>query len=78
MAKFRFLFSAHGLPQKVINAGDPYVFQVEETTKKVIENLAQILEIDEAKIDYRVCYQSKVGPLQWTGPSLDFEIRKLL
>ncbi|NBV06319.1 MAG: ferrochelatase [Proteobacteria bacterium] len=77
LAKFRFLFSAHGLPEKVINAGDPYVFQVEQTTKKVVENLAQILEIDESKIDFRVCYQSKVGPLKWTGPSLDFEIRKI-
>lgn len=77
LGKFRFLFSAHGLPQKVINAGDPYVFQVEQTTKKVVENLAQLLEIDENKIDFSICYQSKVGRLQWTGPSLDFEIRKV-
>ncbi len=77
LGKFRFLFSAHGLPQKIINAGDPYVFQVEQTTKKVVENLAQILEVDKNKIDFRICYQSKVGRLQWTGPSLDFEIRKV-
>lgn len=77
LTKFRFLFSAHGLPQKVINAGDPYVFQVEETTKKIVENLAQILAVEENKIDFRVCYQSKVGPLEWTSPSLDFEIRRV-
>ena len=77
LAKFRFLFSAHGLPQKVIDRGDPYVFQVEQTTQKIIENLAQLLEVETSKIDFNVCYQSKVGPLQWTGPSLDFEIRRV-
>lgn len=76
LQKFRFLFSAHGLPQRVIDAGDPYAFQVTQTTKKVVENLAQILEIQEDQIDYRICYQSKVGRLKWTGPSLDFELRK--
>ncbi len=77
LEQFRFLFSAHGLPQKVINAGDPYVFQVEQTTKKVVENLAQLLEVDVNKIDFQICFQSKVGRLQWTGPSLDLEIRKV-
>lgn len=76
LEKFRFLFSAHGLPQKVIDAGDPYAFQVEETTKKVVENLSHLLNVSEDKIDFRVCYQSKVGPLQWTGPSLEHEIRR--
>lgn len=77
LAKFRFLFSAHGLPQKLINAGDPYVFQVNETTNKIVKNLAELLAIDEKEIDFQVCYQSKVGPLQWTSPSLDHEIRRV-
>ncbi len=76
LSRFRFLFSAHGLPQKVIDAGDPYAFQVEQTTKKVVENLSQLLNVSEDKIDFRVCYQSKVGPLQWTGPSLELEIKR--
>lgn len=74
--ELRFLFSAHGLPQKVIDAGDPYVFQVEESSKKTIQHLAQILNVEESKLDFKVCYQSKVGRLQWTSPSLDFEIRR--
>ncbi len=81
LSEFRFLFSAHGLPQKLINAGDPYVFQVEETTKKIIEALGEILKISHEeitkKIDFQICYQSKVGPLKWTSPSLDQEIRRV-
>jgi protoporphyrin/coproporphyrin ferrochelatase len=76
-AKFRFLFSAHGLPQKLINDGDPYVFQVEETTKKIVKNLAEILSIKEEEINFKVCYQSKVGPLKWTSPSLEQEIKRV-
>ncbi len=77
LSKFRFLFSAHGIPQKLVDQGDPYAFQIEQTTKKIVENLAQLLGVAENKIDFRICYQSKVGPLQWTGPSLDFEIRRV-
>jgi ferrochelatase len=76
LTKFRFLFSAHGLPQKIINEGDPYVFQVEKTTAKTVENLSQLLEVTADKIDSQICYQSKVGPMQWTGPSLDLEMRR--
>lgn len=76
--KFRFLFSAHGLPQKIIDKGDPYVFQVEETAKKIVENLANIFVVDESEIDFKVCYQSKVGPLHWTSPSLDQELRSAI
>jgi ferrochelatase len=78
LSEFRFLFSAHGLPQKLIDAGDPYVLQVTKTTAEVVKNLAEILCINEAEIDFKVCYQSKVGPLQWTQPSLDFALRKAI
>lgn len=77
LAKFRFIFSAHGLPQKLIDAGDPYVFQIEETTDKIVKNLAAIFKIAEEEIDFKVCYQSKVGPLKWTSPSLEYEIKKV-
>lgn len=76
LTEFRFLFSAHGLPQKLINAGDPYVFQVTKTVEKIVKNLAEFLKISEEEIDSQICYQSKVGPLQWTSPSLDYEVRR--
>ncbi|MBP7709752.1 MAG: ferrochelatase [Rickettsiales bacterium] len=75
--KFRFLFSAHGLPQKLIDAGDPYVFQVEETAQKIVKNLAEILSVKEEEINFKICFQSKVGPLQWTSPSLEQEIKRV-
>jgi len=68
--KPRVLFSAHGLPKKVIAAGDPYQWQVEQTTNAVVERLG----IDG--LDWIVCYQSQVGPLEWIGPSTDDEIKR--
>ena len=60
--KVRLLFSAHGLPQKVIEAGDPYQSQIEATAAAVAAQLG-------GDWDWRVCYQSRVGPLKWLGPS---------
>lgn len=73
---FRLLFSAHGLPQKLIQAGDPYVFQIEKTAAAISKNLAELLNIEESLIDSVVCYQSKVGPLAWTSPNIEQEIRR--
>lgn len=58
----RLLFSAHGLPQKVVDAGDPYEQQIQATAKAVADRLG-------AGWDWKVCYQSRVGPLKWLGPS---------
>jgi ferrochelatase len=66
----RVLFSAHGLPEKVIKAGDPYQWQVEQTAVAVVDALAR------PGLDWQVCYQSRVGPLTWIAPSTDAEIRR--
>ncbi len=58
----RLLFSAHGLPKAVIKRGDPYQSQVERTCEAVMRELGP-------GWDWSVCYQSRVGPLQWIGPS---------
>jgi ferrochelatase len=65
---YRFLFSAHGLPEKIINQGDPYQHQVEQTVAAVVQALGA------EHLDYVTCYQSRVGPLKWIGPSTDEEI----
>ncbi len=67
---FRVLFSAHGLPQKIIAMGDPYCEQVKASVEAIVD------EIEEENLDYKICYQSKVGPLEWTKPSLEFEINR--
>ncbi|HYE47362.1 MAG TPA: ferrochelatase [Caulobacter sp.] len=64
----RLLFSAHGLPEKVIRAGDPYQAQVEATAADVAARLS-------GSWDWKVSYQSRVGPMKWIGPSTEDEIR---
>jgi ferrochelatase len=66
----RILFSAHGLPKKIVEDGDPYQWQVEQTAKAVVDELA----IDG--LDWVNCYQSRVGPLEWIDPSTEDEIRR--
>ena len=61
----RVLFSAHGLPQKVIDGGDPYQRQVERSVAAIVAAL------ERPGLDFVTCYQSRVGPLQWIGPSTE-------
>ena len=62
------LFSAHGLPQSVIDDGDPYQYQVEQTAMHLKEELINRLG---DTFDSIVCYQSKVGPKKWISPATD-------
>ena len=64
----RVLFSAHGLPEKIIQRGDPYQVQVERTAKAIADRIGGL--------DWSVCYQSRVGPLKWIGPSTDTEVKR--
>ncbi|WP_259781824.1 ferrochelatase [Aestuariispira ectoiniformans] len=66
----RILFSAHGLPQKVIDGGDPYQKQVEATAAAIMTRIA------DTEHDWLVCYQSRVGPLEWIKPYTEEEIRR--
>ncbi|MCY4031935.1 MAG: ferrochelatase [Hyphomicrobiales bacterium] len=63
------LFSAHGLPEQVIRSGDPYQRQVERTCAGVMRELR--LPQGSVRADWQVCYQSRVGPMAWIGPSID-------
>lgn len=65
---YRLLFSAHGLPKKIIDRGDPYQEQVESSVSAIMRRIGDH--------DHVVCYQSRVGPLQWIGPSTDDTIRQ--
>ena len=68
--RMRVLFSAHGLPESIIKRGDPYQWQVERTTAAVVEQLAI------PDLDWLVCYQSRVTPQKWIGPSTEAEIER--
>lgn len=62
------LFSAHSLPQKFIDEGDPYVQQIKGT----IEEIAKRIEIK-----WHLSYQSKSGPVKWLEPSTDEKLKEL-
>jgi ferrochelatase len=66
----RLLLTAHGLPKKIVRTGDPYPDQVEQTAAALVNALGR------PELDWRVCYQSRVGPLEWIGPATDEEIRQ--
>ncbi len=64
------LFSAHGLPLSLIERGDPYAEQVEETVRLVMQRGAW-------KNPHTLSYQSKVGRRKWLSPSLVETIDRL-
>ena len=62
------VFSAHSLPQKMIDAGDIY----EEHVKRHVQILTEILEKRGVKFkEILLAYQSKLGPVKWLEPSLN-------
>jgi ferrochelatase len=65
----RVLFSAHGLPEVIIQNGDPYQWQVERT-------VAAVLRSWDETLDYTICYQSRATPQKWIGPSTDGEVER--
>jgi ferrochelatase len=66
----RVLFSAHGLPKKILARGDPYAWQVEQTARAIVAALG------EPDLDWLICYQSRVGPMEWIGPATEDELRR--
>lgn len=63
----RVLFSAHGLPLSTIAKGDPYQWQIERSA-------AAIRKLLPPEWETRICYQSRLGPMRWLGPSTLQEI----
>jgi ferrochelatase len=64
----RVLFSAHGIPSKLVKQGDPYQAQVEATVAAVVQKMGLT--------DWAICYQSKVGPMEWLGPATPDAIKQ--
>jgi ferrochelatase len=67
-ANIELLFSAHGLPKKIVAEGDPYQREIEQT-----------FEALRARLSWprtTLCYQSRVGPLEWLRPYTEDVIRE--
>ncbi len=67
------LFSAHSLPVSFIKTGDPYVKEIEETIRAVIERLERDMELPPSHLSY----QSRSGPVEWLKPSTEEMIIEL-
>jgi ferrochelatase len=71
---FDIIFSAHGLPQKIVDAGDVY----EKHINRHVEILKEMLKQEDMKFhDIHLAYQSKVGPLEWLKPSLEEKLKSV-
>lgn len=66
--KLRVLYSAHGLPESIVTAGDPYQMQVEAAAAA----MSAAIGLDTfADTDAVVCYQSRATPQKWLEPSTE-------
>lgn len=62
------VYSAHSLPVKFIEDGDPYVDELQQTIKALEKKIGQ---------KGTLCYQSRSGPVEWLGPSTPETITSL-
>lgn len=65
----RLLFSAHALPQQVVDGGDPYQAQIQATAEAIAALVPEFA-------DWQVCYQSRVGRLKWLEPATPDALRQ--
>lgn len=64
------LFSAHGLPQRFIDEGDPYVRHIDETRFGILERL----NLPNRQL---LAFQSRTGPVKWIGPGTEQVLAEL-
>ncbi len=74
-SRIQLIFSAHGLPMSLVEKGDPYPKQIEETVRLVCETGQQ--QYPGWPRTHLLCYQSRVGPAKWLQPALTGTIERL-
>jgi protoporphyrin/coproporphyrin ferrochelatase len=74
-SRIHLVFSAHGLPMSLVEKGDPYPQQIEETVRLVCE--AGTKQYPGWPRTHLLCYQSRVGPAKWLQPPLTGTIERL-
>ena len=71
---FDIIFSAHGLPQKIVDAGDPY----EQHVSRHVGILKEMLVKEGMSFhETHIAFQSKVGPMKWLEPSLETKLAEV-
>jgi protoporphyrin/coproporphyrin ferrochelatase len=74
-SRIHLVFSAHGLPMSLVQKGDPYPNQIEETVHLTCGLGTQ--QYSGWPKTHLLCYQSRVGPAKWLQPSLTGTIERL-
>lgn len=67
--KVEVIFSAHALPQKMIDHGDPYLSEIQKTIQGVLQSVGPVSN--------HLAFQSRSGPVRWMKPGTDEVIRDL-
>jgi len=71
---YELVFSAHGLPQKIIDKGDDYQRHIKYNVYHARKALL------EAGLNFHkthIAYQSRLGPLEWIRPYLEDKLKSL-
>ncbi len=72
--EYDLIFSAHGLPQNIVDGGDPYARHV----TRQVDLIKMLLKEQHINFnDIHLAYQSKVGPMKWLEPSLESALGSL-
>ena len=71
---FDLIFSAHGLPQSIVDAGDVYEKHIQRHIA-ILKNM--LIEEGMEFHDIHLAYQSKVGRMEWLKPSLDDSLKSI-
>jgi ferrochelatase len=69
-SRIHIVVSAHGIPQKFVDGGDPYVDHVQATMEGVLGRL-------EDPPEAHLAFQSRSGPAEWVGPGTEYVVREL-
>ncbi len=69
-SEIHFLYSAHSIPVRYVEEGDPYLEQTQKTVELIHEGLGRLLPCTLA-------FQSKVGPVKWLGPATTEVLRQM-
>ncbi len=72
--EFDLIFSAHSLPQSIVDNGDPYQKQVKAHVK-ILKDL--LLQSGVRFNATHLAYQSKLGPVKWLEPELGTKLEEL-
>lgn len=69
-SRVRLLVSAHGLPKRFVDRGDPYVEHIKTTLHQVLNRL-------DDPPPAHLAFQSRTGPVEWIGPGTEEVIQRL-